>query len=1032
MNTDVQNSTVGAALVVGGGIGGMQAALDLADAGIKVYLVETKPAIGGVMAQLDKTFPTNDCAMCTMAPRLVELARHKDIEVIALADVEKVEGLAGDFTVTLKQRPRYVDEDKCTGCGACVLACPMRKVKASDNPKKPQPIPDEYNEGLSYRSAIYIPYPQAVPNVPTVDAQHCLLFNNTKCQACQKACKSGALDFNQQERNLTLRVGAIVAAPGYQSIDPNVQPGYGHGVHPNVVTAMEFERLLSASGPHSGKVLRPSDKTEPKRIAFIQCVGSRDCERDYCSAVCCMYATKEALMAKEHIGGDLACDIFFMDLRAYGKGFEAYYERAKSEGVNYIRSRPASIQAAPGADNLVIDYLAAGDRKESREYDLVVLSTGMQAPGGSQRLSEVLGIKLNEYNFCQTAVFSPAQSSREGIFVGGPFAGPKDIPETVMQASAAASNVLGLLKDAKGSQIAVKKYPPEIDVSGQAPRIGVFVCHCGSNIAGTVDVASVMEYAKTLENVVYAECNLYTCSNDAQERIKQKIDEHKLNRVVVSSCSPRTHEPLFRNTCREAGLNFYLFEMANIRDQCSWVHMEEREKATRKAKDLTRMAIAKARLLEPLAKGRVPVRKAALVIGGGVAGMVAATELAAQDVPVYLVERENELGGNLRRIRYLFNGENPQKELKNLIGKVWADENIHLFTGARITAIEGSIGNFRTTIHNGRFLETVEHGVVIVATGAKEYIPKEYGYGSERMEVITQLDLESRLSDPDQAAISGTVVMIQCVGSRDKERPYCSRVCCSEAIKNALKIKQRNPNAHVYILYRDMRTYGFREGYYSQARQQGVIFLRYKDDRKPEVAKNNGRMDVTVYTPLLEREIRIKADLVVLSAGIVPEPGNQEIAQFLKVPMNQDGFFLEAHMKLRPVDFATDGVFLCGLAHAPKSIDESILQAQAAAARASAILAKDYVELEGTISHVEAENCDGCAFCVDPCPYGALRLTEYTEDGVTRRIVQVNESLCKGCGTCQATCPKHGIVVRGFNPEQLAAQVSAALEEVVA
>jgi heterodisulfide reductase subunit A len=527
---------------------------------------------------------------------------------------------------------------------------------------------------------------------------------------------------------------------------------------------------------------------------------------------------------------------------------------------------------------------------------------------------------------------------------------------------------------------------------------------------------------------VNAENNLYTCSNDSQERIKQQIRDHGLNRVIVASCSPRTHEPLFRNTCREGALNPYLFEMANIRDQCSWVHMGEHEKATQKAKDLVRMAAAKARLLEPLRKGKLAIKKAALVIGGGLAGMVAATELASQGIPVYLVEKEKELGGNLRRIRYLLNGEKPQAELKNLIGKVSGDENIHLFTNSRITAIDGSIGNFKTTISNGHGVETVEHGVVIVATGASEYQPTEYGYGNGCPEVITQLDLESRLSDPGQGGISGTVVMIQCVGSRDKERPYCSRVCCSEAVKNALKIKQQNPNANVYVLYRDIRTYGFREAYYSKAREQGVVFLRYKEDRKPAVARNGGRLDVTVYAPLLEREIRIEADLVVLSAGIVPDPGNQETAQLLKIPRNQDGFFLEAHMKLRPVDFATDGVFVCGLAHAAKSIEESIIQAQAAVARASAILSKDYVELEGTISSVVDENCDGCAYCVDPCPYKALTLIEYIRAGSVKKTIEVNESLCKGCGTCQATCPKQGIVVRGFKLEQLAAQVSAALE----
>jgi heterodisulfide reductase subunit A len=539
----------------------------------------------------------------------------------------------------------------------------------------------------------------------------------------------------------------------------------------------------------------------------------------------------------------------------------------------------------------------------------------------------------------------------------------------------------------------------------------------------------VVEYARTLENVVYAENNLYTCSNDTQERIKQQMRDHDLNRVIVASCSPRTHEPLFRNTCREGGLNSYLFEMANIRDQCSWVHMQEHEKATQKAKDLVRMAVAKARLLEPLRKGRVPVKKAALVIGAGLAGMVAATELSSQGFPVYLVEREKELGGNLKRIRYLLDGEDPQEHLKLLVKKVEQDEHIHLLTNATVTAIEGSFGNFKTRIladHDVHY--TVQHAVVIVATGAAEHIPKEYSYGRDCPDVITQLDLESRLSDPGGSTISGTVVMIQCVGSRDQERPYCSRVCCSEAIKNALKIKQKNPNANVYVLYRDIRTYGFREAYYSKAREQGVVFLRYEEDRKPEVARNGQRLEVTVYSPLLEREILISADLLVLSAGIVPDRGNKDIAQLLKIPLNQDGFFLEAHMKLRPVDFATDGVFVCGLAHAAKSIEESIIQAQAAAARASAILSKDYVELEGTISSVVDENCDGCAYCVDPCPYKALTLIEYIRAGSIKKTVDVNESLCKGCGTCQATCPKQGILVKGFKLEQLAAQLSAALE----
>jgi len=915
----------------------------------------------------------------------------------------------------------------CWTCGACDFICPTgKRISPLSSVNGPWPIPNPHNLGLDHKPAVSILYPQAVPNKAAIDPDYCVRLKDGGCGICQEMCGVKAIDYEQKPETVELNVGAIVLAPGYESFDASLKPDLGYGRFRNVITAPEFERILSASGPFQGKVLRPSDQKTPKRIAFIQCVGSRERERDYCSGVCCMYATKEALIAKEHIGEDLQCDIFFMDLRAFGKGFEAYYERAKAQGVNYIRSRPPAIEEASENGNLIIHYLAEGDRKTSREYDLVVLSTGLLPPKSAGRLADGVGIELNEFNFCRTSPFTPAESSREGVFVAGPFAEPKDIPETVMHASAAAAKALSLLRDAKGSLIATKEYPPEMDVSGQAPRIGVFVCHCGTNIAGVVDVAGVAEYARTLPNVVCAEDNLYTCSNDTQERIKQQVREQHLNRVIVASCSPRTHEQLFRNTCREAGLNGYLFEMANIRDHCSWVHMQEHDKATHKAMDLVRMAAAKARLIEPLQKRRLAVKRGALVIGAGLAGMVAATELASQGFDVYLVEREKEVGGNLRRIQYLLNGDKPREELNSLRVRVQLDNKIHLFTGAKVTSIEGSLGNFKSTISTGGDTATVEHGVVIVATGAGEYAPKEYLYG-DCPEVITQLDLESRLSEPGPGTVPGTVVMIQCVGSRDKERPYCSRVCCTEAIKNALKIKEQNPGANVYVLYRDIRTYGFREGYYSKAREQGVVFLRYEEDRKPEVTRNGGRLEVSVYSPLMEREIVIPADLLVLSAGIVPDRESKDIAQLLKVPLNSDGFFLEAHMKLRPVDFATDGVFVCGLAHAAKSIEESIIQAQAAAARASAILSKDYVELEATVSCVIEDKCDGCAYCVDPCPYKAIRLVEYQANGTTKKRVQVDEAVCKGCGTCMATCPKNAIFVWHFRPEQLTAQVHAAL-----
>ena len=930
------------------------------------------------------------------------------------------------------ESPFGKNNEICWTCGACNFICPVgKKVSTLTTVNDMIPIPNSYNMGLNQRPAAYILYPQAVPNKAVIDQEHCIHMQYDGCGICKEICEAKAIDYNQKEEVIGLNVGAVILAPGYEVFDAVLKPDFGYGRLPNVVNAMEFERILSASGPYSGKVQRPSDGKTPHRIAFLQCIGSRDSERDYCSSICCMYATKEAIIAKEHAGEDLQCDIYFMDLRAYSKGFEEYYQRAKQLGINYIRCRPSQIDGDPGTGNLKVKYLIEGEKKVSREYDMVVLSVGVQPPKDADKISNVFGVDLNEYRFCETSTFRPVETNREGIYAIGPFTEPKDIPETVMQASGAVSRVMSLLKETKGSLIARKEFPAERDVAGEEPRIGVFVCHCGSNIGGFLNVPEVVEYAKTLANVVYAENNLYTCSNDTQQKIKTKIEEQGLNRVVVASCTPRTHEPLFRATLREAGLNQYLFEMANIRDQCSWVHMHEYEKATIKAKALVRMAIAKARLLEPLQTRSVPVNKSALVIGAGVAGMTSALELADQGFDVYLVEREKDIGGHLRRIHYLINGTKLHDEFRSLLARVKENNMIKLFTQAKIDMIEGSIGHFKTRLIMNGVSKEVEHGVVIVATGAKEYEPKEYLYGEDER-VLTQLELEQRLVAVEDFFTSpgkglGTIVMIQCVGSRSDEHPYCSRLCCTEAVKNALKIKEVSPNTAVYVLYRDMRTYGFREGYYTKARQKGVVFIRYDKDKKPEVSKDGKKLKVEVLDQTLGIPMSISADLIVLSTGIVANEDSKTIAQLLKVPLNSDGFFLEAHMKLRPVDFATDGVFLAGLAHSPKRIEESIIQAQAAAARAATILSKDEIEFEGNISFVVHENCDGCAYCVDTCPYKTITLLEYVWEDTVKKTVEVNESICKGCGCCMATCPKEGIFVKGFKLEQISAQVNAAL-----
>ncbi len=992
---------VGAVLVIGGGVAGIQASLDLADSGFKVYLTDESTSIGGTMAQLDKTFPTNDCAMCILAPKLVSAGRHPNIQLITNSKLKEVEGEAGNFEVTILKRPRFINEEKCNGCGICAQNCPMEVL-------------NEFDVNIGIRKAIYVPFPQAVPLKYAIDEENCI-----KCRLCEKMCPAKAVDFDQQPETLKIHVGAIILAPGFEEFDPSLKSEYGYGRYLNVISSIQFERILNASGPFSGKVLRPSDGRIPRKIAFIQCVGSRDAQvgNNYCSAACCMYSIKEAIIVKEHVPTKLDCAIFYMDIRAYGKEFDAYYNRAIEEyGIRFVRSRVASVEEDPLTNNLFVHYVE-DEEPRTEEFDLVVLSVGLRPPKNVERLAEVLGIKLNRYDFCQTETFSPVKTTKPGIFVCGAFAGPKDIPESVAQASAAAAKAMATIASERGKLIAVKEYPPEIDVSQEEPRIGAFICHCGINIGGIVDVPAVVEHAKKLSNVVYAEENLYTCSQDTQVRIREKIKEHNLNRVVVASCTPRTHEPLFTETVREAGLNPYLFEMANIRDQCSWVHMQEPEKATEKAKDLVTAAVAKARLLNPLKKPVTNVVPVGLVVGGGVSGMTAALELARQGFEVYLVESEKELGGHLRHIYYLLGSENPQEMLKSIVREVYENERIHVYLNTEIVNAEGYIGNFKTTIRSNGNEKQIEHGIVIVATGATEYKPTEYLYGVDP-KVLTQRELEERLTNGQFKA--KTVVMIQCVGSRNEARPNCSRICCSQAIKNALKIKDLSPQTEVYVLYKDMRTYGFKEDYYREAADKGILFMRYDDDHEPKVTKEDEKLSILAWDPILKIWIPIETDLLALSVATVPNHDSERLAKLLKVPLTRDGFFLEAHMKLRPLDFATDGVFLCGLAHWPKFIEESISQACGAAARAAIILSKKMLEAEGTVAYVNEDLCVGCGLCVSVCPYVAI---EKDEKGVAR----VNEVLCKGCGLCAASCPEKAIDMKHFTDAQVLAEATAVL-----
>jgi heterodisulfide reductase subunit A len=886
-------------------------------------------------------------------------------------------------------------------------------------------MPDPYDENLSYRKAIHIPYTQAAPSAYVVDHHYCLFLSKQECKQCTRTCQAGAINFDQRSEILTYQVGALILSPGFSLYNPrdisrNIYPNA-----PNIVTGKEFERICCASGPYMGKILRPSDLKRPDRIAFIQCIGSRDKSsgNPYCSSVCCKYTVKDAIVALEH-EPDLDITIFFMDMRMYGKGFETFYERAQDEGVRFFRSRVSEIKENQKTRDLILRYITEDGSVKEDIFNMVVLANGLVAPQGNSALALSTGVRLNRYGFCKTDLFSPLNTTKEGIFVAGGFQGPKSIPDSVIQASGAAATASEVLSSARGTLVSEKEYPDERSDPDEPPKIGVFICHCGKNIGSVVNIQDVKRYAETLPNVMMVEDNLYSCSQDTQLLIRDTIIKHNLNRIVVAACTPRTHEPLFQDTSREAGLNRCLVEMVNIRDQCSWVHIHEKDAATQKAKDLIRMAVAKAGLIQPLPESLIEVVPKGLIIGGGLSGMTAALSLARQGFECYLIERSSELGGNLRHTYFTLEGLDPQEHLKQLIREVQEHELIHVLTETIIQKVDGFVGNFRTLLSsdndtNGKTIE-VEHGIIIVAVGAIPYEPDEYLYGKHE-NVMLQQTLEEKLArkkiNPKDL---NHVLMIQCVGSRDKGHPYCSAICCGQAIKNALKIKEINPGTNIIILYRDIMSYGFNEDYYTLARDRGVVFVRYDLDSKPRVGDLDGKLRVRIRDLFMKENIIIDPDLLVLSTAMVPYE-NKALLEHLTLPLSADRFFLESHAQLKPVDSHVDGIYLCGMCQFPKPIDERIAQAKAAASRAAILLAKGYVKAEPIVSSCDVDKCIGCGICEYLCPYSAIRLEKI---GKVKKAVVI-AAACKGCGVCASYCPARAISMGRFTDGQIAAQIKA-------
>lgn len=1018
-----------AVLIIGGGIAGMRAALDLADAGLKVYLVEQTACLGGRVAQLGYMFPQHDCVLCrgtpdhgygctrpSISPAYIQHNQHPNIEIWTNTHVLDIEGQAGDFTVSLKQEPRYVDINHCINCDNCAQVCPVE-------------LPDSYQLGIIKRKAAYKIAARATPDAYVIDrGPYC-----DDCGLCVEVCPTQAIDLNEQPRLLSFHVGAVILALGFKVFDAGGLEELGYGRYPNVINAMQYERLASRSGPTEGIVKRPSDHTAPRSIAWLQCIGSRDQNNTYCSSICCMYATKEAMLAKQRLGKDIDCTIFIMDERAFNKEYSTYFDKARKQyGIHYRRCRVSKIRENPRTGSLTVQYAAPNGQLAQDTFDMVVLATGLQPPDSARHFTNMLDLGLNEHGFCETHKFTPLQTTHSGVFVCGAFSSPKEISETILDASGAAAEVMRLLNEQLNTYQHSREWPfhaednlpPERDVSHEPPHVGVFACTCGGTMTPLLDMHNLVNHARQWPHVTTAEIVDLACFPENIAHIQNRIRQQGINRVVIAGCSNRTHDSLFQRAIRQAGLNPYLMELVNLRDQGHQIHARQPALANRKAVEMVRMAVGRVTLAQPVHKQKSTSHSTALIIGGGLSGMTAALAIADSGYNVNLVERTDVLGGHLQNMYYVAEGDNPRRLGRDLVNRVRAHQHINTLINTELVAHGGHVGRFwadlRTTHHDG-VSETfrVEHGVTIVATGGRENRDHPW---LTLPGVITQEDLEELvIHHPEEIAALNNVVMIQCVQPENTPE-YCSRVCCTNTMKNAIRLKLFNPGCHVTVLYKNIVTYGFREKYYTEARRLGVVFIRYTDEQPPEIEISGTRLRVHVRDMTLDRWLSLPADLIPLSMSITPAEGTRHLAEMLRLPLSTEGFFAEAQMKLRPMDFQRDGIFLAGMAHYPKFIEESISHALAAAARALTLLSQGTMYHGGVIAEVDPHKCVGCLTCTRVCPFAIPQVLQ-TEGrsgvGNLGGAAYIDPAQCHGCGTCTGECPANAIQLINYTDEQM-------------